>query len=201
MILRRKLNQREWALCAVFAAAILTLPLFRNVMLPTWREWASLRSRLHSQTAEHDRFVRNLSRKKVVDAEFARLDQQTWQTESDQMTLASWLRELEVMARLPGMNINNMKALPVKEERSYRVYRVRLSVSGKLPEVMKFVSETTNGQSVTGVEAFSLRGTQGPNAVECSLALRMIRLTSEKTPPSAVGEKKPRPAREGANGI
>ncbi len=185
-----KMSERQRGLCVMGAVVVLLIPVLRGVVLPTWREWSELRGNLGRRWLEHGRLSRNLSRKSAVDAEFGRLEGEAWQTEADSMTLASWLRELEVMARLPGMSINSMKALPVKDAGSYRLYRVRVSVSGKLPEVMRFVSEATNGSVVTGLEGFSLRGAQGPNAVECSVALRMVRLTSEKTPPSAVGARK-----------
>jgi len=180
MILRRELTQREWSLCVAAALVVVVVPLFRYLLAPAYRDWNASRMKLQSHTIEHSRLVRNLARKQIVDQEFARLDGQAYQTESDPMILATWLRQLEVLARLPGMSLDNMKALPVKQERAYKVYRVRLSVSGKFPEVLRFMSDSTNGQAVTGLESFVLRGIQGPSAVECTVTLKMIRLTGER---------------------
>jgi hypothetical protein len=129
--------------------------------------------------AEHARLTRNVEMKQGVDKAFAQLGPEAYQRESDPLTLAGWLRELELLARLPSMALNNMKALPVKLEGSHKVYRVRLTISGKLPEVLRFISSATHGQSIAGLESFSLRGVQGINMVECGLSLRMIRLLSD----------------------
>lgn len=173
------LTQRQWGVCLTAAAVILAAAFLRYLLIPSGRECSALRAQLQTKNIEYTRLARNVEMKQPVDAAFGRLGPQANQNESDPLTLAAWLRELEMLARLPGMTLNNMKALPVRQERAYKVYRVRLSVSGKLPEVLRFVSASTHGDSIAGLESFSLRGIQGMNMVECGLSLRLIRLLPE----------------------
>ncbi|MGE5608213.1 MAG: hypothetical protein ACM359_03075 [Bacillota bacterium] len=174
-----ELTGRQWALCMAAAMVILAIAILRYGLVPSAREWKLLRSQWRVKNAEYARLVRNVGMKQGVEEQFTRLGAQAYQNESDPMTLAAWLRELELLARLPSMTLNNMKAMPVKHESAYKLYRVRLAVSGKLPEVMKFISAATHGESLTGLESFALRGVPGVNMVECGLSLRMIRLLPE----------------------
>jgi hypothetical protein len=56
------------------------------------------------------------------------------------------------------------------------VYTVKLSISGRLAEVLQFVSDAVNGRTVAGLGSFSMRAVQGSERVECSFDLRMVKL-------------------------
>jgi hypothetical protein len=185
---RGELKGRQWALGMATAMLILVMIILRYALVPSAKQWSMLRVQLQAKNAEHARLVRNLAMRPMVDEQFTRLGPQVYQNDSDPMTLAGWLRELEMLARLPSMTLNHMKAAPVKQEKASKIYRVRLSVSGKLPEVLKFVSAATHGDTVAGLESFALRGVQGVNMVECGLSLRMVRLLPERKGEGAYGQ-------------
>ena len=190
---RRKLTARETVLLAAVACAAGGFILLRNLALPSYREWRDLEAQLQAQALEHTRLARNLAYKQSAEDEFARLAPEAFQTESEQMTLASWLRELEATARRPSLVLVNTKPLPVRRERGYVSYAVRLSVSGRLAEVIQFISDAANGATITGLSSFSMRGVQGSNNVECTFGLRMVRLMPDAT--------KPQPANPRARGV
>jgi hypothetical protein len=149
--------------------------------VPAYREWRGLQVQLAGQSAEYTRLSRNLAYRQSAEEEFARLPEEAFQAaESEQLTLAGWLRELESKARRPSLVLVNTKPLPVRRERGFGVYAVKLSVSGRLPEVLQFISDATNGASITSVESFSMRAVQGGNQVECGFGLEMVRLPPDK---------------------
>jgi Tfp pilus assembly protein PilO len=74
------------------------------------------------------------------------------------------------------MMVNNTKPLPVENNGTHKIYKVRLSVAGKVQEIAQFVSALTHSEWIVGLEAFQLRGVQGHNMIECSLSVWMVRL-------------------------
>lgn len=175
----RKLNPREVLLAAIAVIGVIIFPMFRWGILPAYHQWQSLRYSTTMQTMEYHRLRSNLSMRKSVGEQFEKLGTNIFQEQSDQITLSDYLRELEALARYPSLTVIGIKPLPVVNEKSHKTYRIKLSVAGKLPEILQFVAKVTNGPTVTGLEAFSLRGVQGANRVECSLSLRMVRLTAQ----------------------
>lgn len=167
---------REVAFFGLVCLLIMGLPIVRRYLLPAYDEWQAVRSTVQMQAVEHAKLTANLAVRGSVDRQFKSLGPKLIQSASDQITLSEYLRELETLARHPDMTLVNMKPLPVKQEHTYKIYRVRLSVAGKLQDIMQFVSDVTHGPAVTGLEAFTLRGAQGHNRVECSLCLWMVRL-------------------------
>jgi Tfp pilus assembly protein PilO len=185
----RKLNAREIILFALTGVAAVSAVGVRSFILPAYDEGSALRSKVRLQAAEYARLEANLQVKDSVNKQFERLGEKVSQSASDQMTLSDFLRELETLARHPSLTLINMKPLPVKNEVTHKIYRVKLSVAGKLQEILQFITDVTNGPDVTGLESFALRGVQGLNMVECNLSLWMVRLLPEK----AAGEKESKP--------
>jgi Tfp pilus assembly protein PilO len=159
------------ALCA--AAGIV---LVRTILLPSYREWRDLQSELHARAPEYARLARNLAYRQSADEEFERLPREAFQRDPEQITLAAWLRELETAARRPSLVLVNTKPMPVRHEAGYGVYTVKLSISGRLAEVLQFVSDAVSGPTVAGLGSFSMRAVQGGDSVECSFDLRMVKL-------------------------
>jgi hypothetical protein len=158
---------------------VLFIPLVKRFILPAYDQWCALKSTVGMQVVEYDTLKSNLLIKESVDKQFERLGDHVWQLESDQITLSNYLRELETLARHPSMTLINMKPIPAQLEDTHKIYRLKLTVAGKLQEILQFVSELTHGTTVTGLEAFSLRAVQGINIVECNLSLWMVQLIPE----------------------
>jgi hypothetical protein len=173
---RRRLTTRETAVVAVALSAVAAFVLVRSVVVPSYREWRELQVQLAAQSPEYARLAQNLAYRESADEEFGRLPTEAFQAASEQITLAAWLRDLEATARRPSLVLVNTKPMPVRHEDGYGVYTVKLSVSGRLPEVLQFVSEAVNGAAVTGLSSCSMHAVQGSNGVECSFDLRMVRL-------------------------
>ncbi len=152
----------------------------RHYIVPAYDRWQALRSLVHVRAIEHAKLTANLAVRESVNRQFESLGPKVRQTNSDQITLSEYLRDLETLARHPSMTLINMKPLPVEQEETHKIYRVKLSVAGKLPEILQFISDVTNGPTITGLKTFTLRGVQGSNMVECSLSLWMIRLIPER---------------------
>jgi hypothetical protein len=150
-------------------------------LLPAYDELAELRSRAQLRVMQYARLSRNLAVRNKVAEEFQRSASSSLWTGNDEVALSNFLRDLEAEARLPGLNIVNIKPLPVKNEKTHKVYSAKLTLAGRLAEVLKFGSEITGGQEVVGIESFNVRGTQKFYTVECALAVRKLSLIPKGT--------------------
>lgn len=177
----RQLKDREWAMLLIAVGALALLLVYRFWLLPAYRQLSHARAQVQAQVANDQRLRSNLAARDSVNKTFASLGDHVFQQQSDQLTLSSWLRDLEALARRSSLNLMNMKPQPVQREPSYQVYGVKLSASGQLPQILQFISAATHNDAVTGLESFSLRGLPSGNMVECSLSLSMVRLPAPST--------------------
>ena len=176
--LLRKQRPRQIVLGTITLNVVVCAWVVHYFVLPAYDEWRSLSSQAYVQAQEYAKLTANVAVRDSVEEEFKKLGPEIEQSESDQITLSQFLRDVEVLARLPSVMVINMKPLPVEDKGTYKIYPVRLSVAGKLQEILQFVSGVTNRPVVAGLEAFALRGIQGSNMVECTVSVWMVRLVS-----------------------
>ena len=176
---KRKLSPRESVLFSLTTLGLLCLLVVHGYLLPAYDQWQLSKSSAQLQGLEYAKLNSNLAIKQSVNQQFHKLGPNALQLKSDQITLSEYLRELETLTRHPSITLINMKPLPVKAETNHKIFHIKLSVAGKLPEILQFVTELTHGETITGLEGFSLRAMQGNNMVECSLSLWMVRLMPE----------------------
>jgi len=148
-------------------------------VFPTYDAWRELRRDVAMQSVEHARLKANLAMGQRVDEQFRQVGPQAFQDASDQITVSQFLVELETASRLPSLTLINARPMPARRQGPCKTYAVKLSLSGRLEEVLQFVWEVTSGDAIVGLEGFSLRGTQDRKRVECSLNLWMLRLLAE----------------------
>lgn len=172
----RKISPREIMLLVLTITVIVVAIAVRWYIVPAYDQWQSLKYLTQMQTAEYTRLRTNLSIQPSVDKEFSRLGPEIYQVKSDQITLSEYLRELETIAHHPSLTLISMKPLSAAEENDYKIYRLKLSVAGKLQEILQFIGDVTHGKTITGLQSFTLRAVQGHNMAECNLSLWMVRL-------------------------
>lgn len=173
-----KLHPRQIVLAIVTLTVVLGALLVLYGVFPAYDAWRSLSSQLKLQSLEHDQLSANLAAREYVNDQFKKLGLEVRQLKSDQIALSQFLRDVEALARHPSLTVINMKPMTVDDRGACKIYPVRLSVAGKLQEVLQFVSDMTNRPTVVGLDGFSLRGIQGSNRVECTLSIWMVRLVS-----------------------
>ncbi len=177
MIAIPRLDTRQVVFVVLTGLVVLCAMVTERYIFPLYDELDLARSRAATQSGRHVKLTRDLAVSRTISAEFEKLGKGAEQTENDHVTLSNFLRDLETLARYPTMTIINIKPLPVEDGGSHRVYRARLAVSGKLQEILQFVSDLVSEMTTTGVESFSLRGIQGGTSrIECVLSLRRIRV-------------------------
>ena len=180
MIRFPRLNNRQIVLATWAVLFVVSATLIDRYIFPAYEELDSERALAKSQAIHYLQLTRNLAISKNVNMEFEGLGKSAQQTENDQITLSNFLRDLETLARLPNMTIVNIKPLPIKTKPTHKIYRAKLSVAGRLQDILQFVLGVSSASMITGLESFYLRGVQGGvSKVECSLLVRMIRLISE----------------------
>lgn len=171
-----RLKPRELMLALAVALLSLGFLGYSAWILPAYDAWTAARADAVAKRVEKDKLAGFLEIRDPVTERYVALDPAVFQDTSDQITLSHYLRRVEELARLPGLNIVNAKPQPVEDLGTHRRFPIRLSVSGPLPEVSRFVTRLLNDSDVTGLGGFSLRGTQGGRFVECSLSVWMVRL-------------------------
>lgn len=170
------LNARQIVLAAITGTVIASALVLQHGVLPAYDEWQLFQAKADQQAAEFARLSRNLAVRESVEEVFRKLGPEACQTASDEVTFSQFLRDLEAIRRAPSLTVVNAKPLPVVDAGAYKTYRLRLSVAGKLLELVKFLSELTGSKMPVGVEGFTLRGVQGASMVECSFTVRMVAL-------------------------
>ncbi len=178
---------RQAVLLALTAMVALSAAVVQWGLLPAWAALTDLRSAVRLRDEQYAVLSRNLALRQRVAEEFHRLAGSTGGEANDELALSNFLRDLEAKARLPGLSIVNIKPLPVRNDRTHKVYSARLTLSGRLAEVLKFARDVGGGSEVTGVESFNIRGTQKLGVVECGLSLRRIGLVAPPTAGAASG--------------
>jgi len=190
-------NTQQTVLAVVTGLVLFGAILAARFVVPAVRQWQDLRVHIEEQTLEFAKLSRNLEVKQSVDRQFATLKPEIWQTESDEIKLSQFLRQLDPLARLPGITPINAKPLPIEDKGTHKIYRVRVSFSGQLPDVLKFVTDLTNGDQIVGLESFALRGIAGGggNQVECTIQIWTVCLVKEPAKPADDGRRGPRALR------
>ena len=176
------LDARQGVLLGLTLLVLLAAAGAEYVLLPQYDRWVSLREVSQTQAAKYARLTRSLAAGKAVNAAFEKLGQAPRQSDSDEITLSSFLRDLERLARYPNMTVVNMSPLPVRDLGAVKKYGVQMSVSDSLQHILQFVSDATTGSLHTGVESFTLRGVQGSGNVECAVSLYTLCLADGGTP-------------------
>lgn len=200
------LSPRQTWLACLGALAVLTLAIFQLLLMPAWDAWRARQDVLESRREEYSRLMDNMSISKETSRQMARLAADVWQADSEESTVSNFLRDLETKWRQANLRLSSMRPLPLKKTRTLRLYPVRLAVSGNLGDVARFLSDLATGPGVTGLESFSIRGTQGSDAVECQMSIWTVRLVGRGAKgkiagsgPAATSESATQPASRATN--
>ena len=191
------LDPRQRSLVAIGVAVIVFAGIGNYLILPAYDQWRGLHRSAAGQQAQYEKLTRNLGVKQSVDEQFARLAREAVQMDSDQGTYSKFLRRLEMQARQTDVAIINTKPFEVEAASTHKIYRVKLSVAGKIQQLLKFICGITDGPAVVGTESLTLRAVQGINMVECTMSVWMVRLTSDTSvgkdagPSAAASRKEP----------
>ncbi len=182
MIKFTRLNPRQVALIVLMILFSLSIVTIDSYILPAYEEMDSARTSMHGLAAQYLRLTSNLAMSENIATEFQGLEKGIKQVDNDQITLSNFLRDLETQARLPNITIVNIKPLPIENKPTHKVYRVKISLAGRLQDMLQFMSNVSNGQKIIGFDSFSLRGVQGGlGRVECTLLIRKINVMYKKT--------------------
>lgn len=184
----RSLHVREWGLLTAALFTIAAVLLVYHWLMPMYDQWTMLRAQVYAQQQELTTLERNLAMREAVEARFVELGRSVIQSESDQIILSRFLREIEAAARQPSLTLINMSPRPIDDNGTSKRYPVRLSVSGTPQDVVEFTAQVLNNSTVVGLESYSLRGVQGGHTIECTLSLWMVRLVEAAPSPDVVGD-------------
>jgi hypothetical protein len=173
---KRPTTVKEVFFLASIAATVLVGVILKGLILPMAFEFGDLRQTASDQAEIYAGLRHNLESAKTVTRELSKLQEAPSQREAEQVIMSRLLRELEEAAHFPSLRLLNMKPMPVEQTKSFRVFRVRLSASGDLPDLVRFVDRATQGRAAKGLDSFWVRGTPA-GQVEAGLDFRMIDLT------------------------
>lgn len=177
-----RLNGRQTSLLVLTLLLAGCAVMWEAYLFPAYGQWTIRKSQLADLTDEYARLNANLRASESVDREFQELGKDIEQTGSEQRVMSEFLRGLEGQARYPNLAIINIKPQPVEDGKTFKTYRVRLSLAGKLQDTLRFVAAVGDAGLNVGFDSFILRGAQGVNMVECDVTVRMIRIKTAAAP-------------------
>ena len=167
---------RQLLLATVAVLVIVSAGAAQQWIFPAYDRWTALREEVRQMHMQQELFSRNLALRDQVDRQLAELGEAAGADPSQQKALSQFMVDLETAASGNSLTMVNAKPEPVSLESACHLYRVRLTVSGSPANVVQFVHQLTDGQSVVGVQALILRATQSGDGVEAILTLQMARL-------------------------
>jgi Tfp pilus assembly protein PilO len=180
------LSVREVFLFGMALSSVTVFLAMKYYLMPSYDTQKAVRAQTELMSMDYAKLLTNLSVSEKMSREYEMLrDEAVVQTQSDQITLSAFLQQIEVAARRPTLVLINMRPQPIVTAESFKSYPVNLSISGNLPEVIRFVSDLLSAQIVISLDHFVLRGVQSYGRVECSMVLSMV-----KTTPLPVREKR-----------
>jgi hypothetical protein len=198
---RRPLQRRERLLLSLVLLLVVAGGAWYLALRPAYRGWSSARQRVDARASELLRLSNNLGLKGDVERQLAELPPDTWSSDVEAVTLARFLTQLETLARESKVVATGTRAEGVERERGAALYRVRLSVEGRLPDLIGFMSRVTGEQYPTGIESISLRSARGGDAVDCTVTLVSVRLNRSVAPSgSAASPASPAPLAAASSG-
>lgn len=195
-------SPREWTLVGLTLLVGIIVPLYLFLLLPQWRRLDQARMETAYLEAELAELQNNLRVRDQVYQLYGQSRVEPLPPEkSDHIITSDLLREIDaIRANYPSLVVGNIRPLPPEtpsgepgarrttaNQRASRTsqasavqgggakaFPVRLTVSGKLPEVVDFVTSLAHRRVLIRLDSFTLRGMQGVNQVECKLEIRMV---------------------------
>ena len=195
MIARLSLRERTLAGLTLMAGVVVVLYLL--VLLPQWQRLSAIRE----DTADLEYDLVQLESNLTIRDKVSQLYQQAQvtpldPTKTDYIITSDFLREIgAIQGNFPSVVVGNIRPLDrevidassdafakkVKAttggQGEIRAYPVRLTLSGKVPEIIDLVATLTHRRMLVRLDSFVLDGIQGINQVECKLEIRRIGLT------------------------
>jgi len=167
---------RRQVILGLMGVFLLAFGMTQWLVLPSWDRFKSSRSALEDRQVELARLRSNIAVAAQVGKAHASLPAQAWRVQDDEEALSYLLVNVESAARSSDLSLVNARPLPVKTEPDHRTYRVRIVLSGRLEQIVRFVDRITSGDALVGLDGFTLRGEQGENKTEATFEIVMIRL-------------------------
>jgi len=173
------LTPRQKSLLGVTALAALVALVLQQWTFPAYDRWRQQAAVVRRQAAVHARLVGNLQITHRVEQQFAGLPSAVFGSGSNEIMFGDFLKRIEMAA---GPILERVEPSPVRTEGPYATYRVRLLLSGKLQDVVRFADDLMRGAEPVGVESFRLRATAERNTCDCTFVLWTVRLLSVSQP-------------------
>lgn len=183
-----RINERQIAAIVMSATILLSAIIIHYAIIPTYGNLRLLRQSVQTNVKRLAVLSQNIMVRQSVDEKFSQIGKKTIQTETDEITISQFLREIEELARKPNVMLINMKPTAPKGTETVRQYEVKLSVAGRIQDVLQFLHALTTADSIVGLRSISLRGVQAGQRVECSLTIWTVRLLMNRHIRGAVTE-------------
>lgn len=197
----RRFSTREWVLVGLTLMVGIIMPLYALLLLPQWRRLDQVRTEASLLETELIELQSNLSIREQVDVLYQQANIEPLPADkSEHIITSDLLRKIDtIRANYPSLSVTNIRPLlPPEASRAGkssnnsrnvtettsrggdapggggRIYLVRMTVSGKLPEIVDFVTSLTHQRVLIRLDSYTLRGVQGVNLVECKMQLGRI---------------------------
>jgi len=106
----------------------------------------------------------------------------------DNPEISSFLAEVEQLSRECGVQLGYLKLGKTVNKEGYREIEVEISLNGKFPQIMKFLSKTENGTRFISVTNIGMQ--LGKNSLESKLSAKIYSYGVPAVPAATNNPKK-----------
>ena len=174
-----KLSKRERAVFYSAVFVVLLLLLDRSIIYPVYSKIKSLNTQIKDKEIGIVKDMRILAQKERIEAEAKKYASYASQTEAEEEAMTAFLKEIEELANKSSLYVVDMKPQGVKEEKNKSIkYMITLSCEGQMEQVMNFMYNVENSNSLLTVERYQM----GPKTRESSIAQSSMSISKIAVP-------------------
>ena len=170
------LKKREWILAYVIGGLLVASLIIRIIFTPFHQKLAALDRDIILNEARLKKGVGLMEKKDAIEEEYAKYASYfSLQGDSGEEAVASFLREIESVARSSGMTILDMK--PQKEPKGDKFsqqYEISIKAEADMASVVKFLHALQESTLLLSVEKMVLVPRGGEEATTLSVTLTVV---------------------------
>lgn len=169
-------SDRELVLAAVVIAGLALLAVHRWVLMPSYVRWSSARAQAELLGIENAKLRSLIRLRQEVIEQHELLPREAFVSDTPQITMSQFLRQLERAASRAGVTIVNASPLDSTEGPEHQLFPLRIGVSGPLAGVARLAESLLNGPAIVGLESTTIRATRAADVVDCQLSIWLVGL-------------------------
>lgn len=167
-------NKRQKTLAVITAAVLGGVLIFITIIDPQLKRGTALNSQMHQLQTRLTKVRSDMLIKDRIDRMYSEIEPLISSTRTDQQEISLLTRQLnDLYSKLP-VKIRSVKILPMTETEFYRKVSLKIEMSGKIRDVMKFVFSVERSAEPVRIERFNLKAKEAADHVQASFLISKL---------------------------